>query len=144
MFEIFRSVIPDGGQHKGTSPCKAKGCERSTREAKPYCSDHIERAPYVAHILEILAARDEEEAKLEAGSGGIPKQGFFYKETLLLLRSKNFTAKGLSRRLDITHRAAERLIDLMHEDKLALRKFTKRGDMTISGLGPRDLASDQE
>ena len=142
MIEYLRPILPQGGSHKGTSPCKAKGCTRSTREGKPFCSNHIESAPYVAHILGILKGRDEEAQILEHEDGGIKKSGFFYKETLLLLRSKNFTAKGLSRRLDISHHAAERLIVLMANDGLCRRSETQRGDTTISGLGPKDLSGD--
>jgi hypothetical protein len=140
MFETLRQILPEGGQHKGTSPCKAETCKKSTREGKPFCSAHIESAPYVRKILDILAGRALEEEVLEKQRGRIPADGFFYRETLLLLRSKDFTAKGLSRRLDISHHAAERLIAMMDVDKLAKRGATSRGDMTISGLAPRDLS----
>lgn len=144
MYEIFRSVLPEGGQHKGTSPCQAPSCQRSTREGKPFCSDHIELAPYVQQVLGILAERDEEERVLELKRGRIAKDGFFYRETLLLLRSKDFTAKGLARRLDLSHHAAERLIRLIASDRLARQSQTSRGDLTISGLGDRDLAGDRD
>lgn len=144
MFETFRSIIPDAGQHKGTSPCQEKGCLRSTREGKPFCSDHIESAPYVQRILGILAARDEEERILELRRGRINKDGFFYRETLLLLRSKDFTAKGLARRLDLSHHATRRLIRMIAKDGLAIEGETGRGDVTISGLGDRDLAFDRD
>lgn len=139
-FDSLRSVLPESGQHKGTSPCKAKDCEKSTREGKPYCSAHIEQAPYVAKILAILVDRDEEERVLNLKKGRISADGFFYRETLLLLRSKDFTAKGLARRLDLSHHASERLIALMAKDRLVIREFTSRGDTTISGLGAHDLA----
>lgn len=144
MYEIFRSVLPEGGQHKGTSPCNASGCMRSTREGKPFCSDHIENAPYVRQILGILTARAEEERVLELKRGRIPKTGFFYRECLLLLRSKDFTTKGLARRLDLSHHAAERLIKLIARDGLARKGETSRGDVTISGLGDQDLADPKE
>jgi len=144
MYDLFRSVIPQGGQHKGTSPCQASGCTRSTREGKPFCSDHIENAPYVRRILGILTDRDEEERVLELKRGRISQAGFFYRETLLLLRTKDFTAKGLARRLDISHYAAERLIGLIDRDGLACKGETSRGDKTISGLGARDLAFDRD
>lgn len=144
MFEFLRPILPEGGQHKGTSPCKARACDRSTREGKPFCSEHIESAPYVAKILQILEDRAEEERILLSQDGGIPKKGFFYTETLLLLRSKNFTAKGLSRRLDINHDAAKRLIVLMGRDGLVKVAHTSRGDLTISGLAPKDLSGGVE
>ena len=144
MFEMLRPVLPLGGQHKGTSSCRAPRCAKSTREGKPFCSGHIEHAPYVKQILETLRKRRAEAAKLESFRGRIPRNGFFYRETLLLLRSKDFTSKGLARRLDISHRAAERLIGIMAKDGLVKRASTPRGDLTISGLGDHDLAEIKE
>lgn len=43
--------------------CEHPGCGRSTRESKPYCSDHIEKHDYVSKLLSTLAAWD---AELEA------------------------------------------------------------------------------
>jgi len=139
---LLRLVIPDGGNHKGTSTCQHEGCGKTTREGKPFCSAHVEDSPYVRSILAILCERDEEEAILNKKNGGIQTQGFFFRETLLLLRSKDYTAKALSRRLDISHHAAERLIVLMTKGGLAKRGMTSRGDTTISGLGLRDLVEE--
>ena len=144
MFEMLRQVIPQGGQHKGTSPCNKDGCKKTTREGKPFCSAHIENSPYVQRILGILDGRAKEEETLNKQRGRIDPEGFFYRETLLLLRSKDFTAKALARRLDISHHAAERLISMMSADKLARKNKTSRGDTTISGLGPRDLQGEHD
>lgn len=95
-------------------------------------------------ILRIREEAAEEERVLNLQRGRISKQGFYYRETLLLLRSKDFTAKGLARRLDITHYAASRLIVMMTLDGLVKRDATSRGDMTIGGLGQCDLAGDRD
>jgi hypothetical protein len=142
MFDVFRAVLPDGGQHKGTSNCRYPECPKSTREGKPFCSKHIENAPYIQVILGKLADRKEEELLLDEPDEENPldlDKSFFVRETLLLLRTKDFTSKGLARRLDITHNAAKLLISLMHNNRLARMRKTSRGDLTISGLGPRDL-----
>lgn len=142
MFDIFRPVLPDGGQHKGTSNCRAPGCPKTTREGKPYCSKHIESAPYIKVILGKLADRKAEEKLLDEPDDENPlnlNKSFFVRETLLLLRTKDFTSKGLARRLDITHDASKRLISLMHSAGIARMRKTSRGDLTISGVGPRDL-----
>lgn len=141
---MFRPIMPTGGQHKGTSTCTAQGCIKSTREGKPFCSGHIECAPYVQKILGELRSRKVEESKLDKKRGRIAKDGFFYRETLLLLRSRDFTAKGLARRLDISHHASKRLIAMMAADRLVIHSITLRGDMTISGLGAQDLAEIKE
>jgi hypothetical protein len=142
MFDVFRPVLPDGGQHKGTSNCQFPTCPKNTREGKPFCSLHIEHAPYIKVILGKLADRKEEEKLLDEPDEQQPldlDKSFFVRETLLLLRTKDFTSKGLARRLDITHNASKRLISLMDEDGLARKTKTSRGDLTISGLGLRDL-----
>ena len=140
MLDTIRAILPEGGSHKGTSSCQNRSCKKSTREGKPFCSGHVEDAPYVRAILDILKNSAKEAATLRKGKGRINKQGYFYRETLLLLRSRDFTAKGLSRRLDLSHKAAERLIWLMAKDKLVKAGETSRGEKTISGLSPRDLA----
>lgn len=41
--------------HEGRRPaqlCEAKGCSNSTREHKPFCSNHVDRHPYVQKLLE--------------------------------------------------------------------------------------------
>ena len=147
MFDVFRAVIPDGGQHKGTSNCRFQGCPKTTREGKPFCSTHIESAPYIKVILSKLADSKVEEKLLDSPDEDRPfnlDTSFFVRETLLLLRTKDFTSKGLARRLDITHNAARLLISLMHNNRLARMRKTSRGDLTISGLGPRDLCEIDE
>jgi len=144
MHEVFRFIQPDGGGHKGTSVCRHEGCTKTTREAKPYCSEHIENGWYIQRVLAELERAEEEEAILASGEGRIPRTGFYYRETLLLLRSKDFTGKGLARRLDICHPAALRLIVLLTEDGLARSSMTSRGDMTVSGTGSQDLLEDGE
>lgn len=48
-------------RHRGRR-CELPGCIQSTREGKPYCSDHVEMHPYVQAIL---AKKRDETAKLE-------------------------------------------------------------------------------
>ncbi len=139
MFDVFRAVVPDGGQHKGTSNCKAKRCPKSTRDGKPYCSRHIEEAPYVKAILKKLANRAKEEKLLVEAKRSLAPDSFLIRETILLLRTKDYSAKGLARRLDIPHVASKRLIFLMNKKGLAKRHESSRGEVSISGLGERDL-----
>jgi hypothetical protein len=135
----LRPLLPSSGTHKGTRDCEAVGCRKSTREGKPYCSNHIEKAPYIVGILGKLDQRAQEEAILEKGRRHIPQDGFFVKEAVLLLRTKDFTIKSFSRRLDISHKAAARLVDLLVKWGHAKQVKTARGGKTISGLAHKDL-----
>ena len=136
----LRPLLPEPGTHKGTRDCEAGGCSKSTREGKPYCSKHVESSPYIQSIQRQLDKRAAEEKVLERGIRFVDQSGFFVRESLLLLRTKDFTAKSFSRRLDISHKAAERLIDLLVRWGYAKRIKTSRGGSTVSGIAPMDLA----
>jgi hypothetical protein len=135
----LRAIIPDPGLHKGTRECDVVDCKKTTREGKPFCSKHIEQAPYIQEVQGRLDKRAAEEAILEAGNESVPCEGFFVNEAILLLRTRDFTVKSFSRRLDVTHRAAERLLVLLIEWGHASRKKTSRGGNTIVGTAPKDL-----
>ncbi len=45
--------------------CEVKGCGARTREGKPWCSDHLDSNPYVAAIMDRLAAHASELATIE-------------------------------------------------------------------------------
>lgn len=47
--------------------CVADGCERTTREGKPYCLDHVERHGYVAELQGKLRNREAEEERARRG-----------------------------------------------------------------------------
>jgi hypothetical protein len=137
ILQGLRAIIPDPGLHKGTRECEV--CGRTTREGKPFCSRHIEHAPYIQEVQARLAERAAEEALLETGSAPVPCDGFFVNEAILILRTRDFTVKSFSRRLDITHKAAERLIYLLVEWGHCTRRKTSRGGNTIIGTAPKDL-----
>ena len=44
--------------------CAARGCFNSTREGKPYCSDHVKQHPYAQKVLAELARQEDEERKV--------------------------------------------------------------------------------
>lgn len=138
---MLRPIIPDGGTHKGTSECQDRSCGKSTREGKPYCSKHIEQGWYIRQVIAQLKEAEQELADLEKADHEDPVRigGFYIRETLLLLRMGSYSIKALSRRLDVSHLAARRLIDMLDALGMAVKKETS-GGLTISGIGAPDLA----
>jgi hypothetical protein len=136
---MLRILLPESGQHKGSRSCDAASCTKNTREGKPYCSAHIEQAPYIKVVLAELARRHEEEKILNQETGDVPKDGFFVREGLLLLRTRDFTAKAFSRRLDVSHHAANRLIEMLVRWGHAVQVRTSRGGSTVGRVGGPDL-----
>ena len=128
---VFRALASTANTSKVANPkCGAKGCLKTTREGKPYCSTHVEHSPYVKRVLEELALRDQEANDLAAGLD-ISKNGHLVRETLLSLEQGSYTAAKLSRLMDISHAAAETLIRVICDKKLAVMGKTDRGALTI-------------
>ena len=113
--------------------CSAEDCNKTTREGKPYCSEHIMLSPYVAQILEELKIKDEEEKKLSNGEE-ISQEGHLIRETLLLLEQASYTSAKLSRLVDISHTAAEALIMQMHRLGLARISRGEHGGLMVSRI----------
>ena len=128
---VFRARVPVPSTGKAANPrCNEKSCKRTTREGKPYCSDHVELSTYVKTILTQLDLRDSEAERLAAGKT-IARRGHLIRETLLMLTQGSYTAAKLSRLMDIGHKAAETLIRIMDKQGLAKMGKTDRGALTI-------------
>ena len=45
----------------GGRECRIEGCSQATREAKPYCPDHVHMNPYVASLISDIASDQEDQ-----------------------------------------------------------------------------------
>lgn len=133
---VFRAIYQSSGAVRvGNPQCDEPNCLRTTRENKPYCSEHVERAPYVRRLMAELELRDTEADALVAGKP-IATDGHLVRETLLMLRQGSYTSAKLSRLMDISHEATEALIRYMHDRGLAIMSKTDRGAIVIRGVSP--------
>lgn len=127
----YRTIEPTPPTGRpGASHCRLSECETTTREGKPYCSDHIEHSPYIANLIEEIALRDEEEALLIKGKA-VDIHGHLVKEALLALKQGIYTSARLARLIDIDPDAAVTLIKLLDRKGLALAGRTERGSLTV-------------
>lgn len=99
-----RTVVRPQAPTRRESPrCQATGCDQGTRERKPFCIEHLEHSSYVAELLRVLQARDDELVRVaQVGSRAVRVEGVTAQEILLQLRlyGKRTTAR-LSRDLSI-------------------------------------------
>lgn len=56
--------LPVENPRSTSKVCQIPGCPASTREGKPYCSDHVDQNPYATQLLESLAELEREHAKV--------------------------------------------------------------------------------
>ncbi len=43
---------------RGSRECEARGCLRTTRRLKPFCTEHVSANPYAATVAEELGRRE--------------------------------------------------------------------------------------
>jgi len=67
-------------------PCQLPGCSRSTREHKPYCTDHVEHHEYVQGVIARLEAEELELAAVKKrGPRAVDPAGLTAQEIVLQL-----------------------------------------------------------
>jgi len=137
---IFRRLSSAGGGKVANPNCAESSCKKTTREGKPYCSDHVELGNYVKKVLRELALRDSESRQLEAGALINPK-GHLIRETLLMLKQGSYTEAKLARLMDISHKAASELIKQIYDRGLARIGHTDRGALTIYRLSDKKASA---
>ncbi|RMG10021.1 MAG: hypothetical protein D6731_18455 [Planctomycetota bacterium] len=123
--------------------CEAPGCGLATRAGKPFCSEHVERHPYIARLVEQLAAREEEERLVrERGVAAVASDGLTAAEILAFLRVHgDRSVPRLARDLNMDLETLELYVDaLVARGLLAERRRRRRA--RIVGLpeearGPR-------
>ena len=130
-YETYRTVLPEPSNGRtGASYCKLEECNESTREGKPYCSDHIGHSPYVKALLREIEIREDEASRLCRGED-IGCEARLVKETVTLLQNGSYTSARLARMIDIEPEAAISLIKLLDRNGLARMGKTERGSMTV-------------
>jgi len=129
---VLRTMFHGGNNGRVVNPkCDAPRCPRTTREGKPYCSDHVELSPYVRGVMQELALREQEAECLAIGTP-IKIGGHLVRETLLMLDQGAYTSAKLSRLMDLPHDSTVTLIKLLSRSGLAEMGRTDRGALIIS------------
>ena len=84
----FQDVrVPHISDRRPAPRCEAAGCTETTRNGKPYCTNHVELLPYVNRLIDTLEARDAElERVAKRGPRSVDPQGITAQEILLQLK----------------------------------------------------------
>ena len=102
-------------------------CGINTREGKPYCPKHIERAPYLMRIQAELQTMAEDEGRLSSGLK-VPLTATIMQEIIGTLREfGSITEERLAKERQLGQRAATNALDRLVKLRLAKRSVSKRG-----------------
>lgn len=112
-----------------TRHCSAANCARATREGKPFCSEHVERLPYVQGLLDQLAAREDEEDRVrKRGTRAVDPNGLTAREILLSLWvNGDRTVARLARELNMDFETLKVYVAALKRKGLVTVKPTRRG-----------------
>jgi hypothetical protein len=112
--------------------CEEPGCNRTTREGKPYCSHHVERLEYVARLIEERKRREAEAAAVAKGRRRADPCSVIAKEMLVQLRVHGpRTAARLSRTLNEDFDVVQRYARALKRAGVVSLSYTRRGSMTL-------------
>jgi hypothetical protein len=94
---------PVGEQRTERTACEEKGCRRSTRNGKPFCSDHVEKLPYATNLVDQLKAQEVEIEEVRVrGSRVVDVEGLTSQEILSWLRAHGArTVPRLAREIQV-------------------------------------------
>jgi predicted transcriptional regulator len=117
-----------------TQHCKTEGCPRATREGKPFCSEHVEQHPYVAGLIERLAQREAEEAKVhKQGARAVSIDGLAATEIMQHLSFHGGrTVERLSRELNMEVKTLQGYVSALKRKRLVSLTRNKRGSTVVT------------
>jgi len=116
-----------------TRKCEVAGCGETTREGKDYCTRHVEKHPYIQHLLNVIATKHTEDRQVELGdSFAVNPEGLTIKEIIIQLRQTGTkTLDGLSKALQLDKMIIQKyLFALQRQNKVELF-MTQRDNIAV-------------
>jgi hypothetical protein len=132
QFRLFRSG------RKRAKHCERPDCGKATREGKPYCSDHVDDHPYVRGLIEALAAREAEEARVrKRGARAVDLDGVTAREILgYVAIHGGRTVQRLARELNLDIQTIKGYARALERGKRVHLTSTRRGAIIVNP-GPK-------
>lgn len=112
---------------------------KATRESKPYCTDHVEKHPYVVKLLQEIEQREAEVSVLERFRSRRPSRTSFLIEELI--RDLMYGCEGaatvprLCRNLQLGTSLVTRIARVAAEEDLVVLGKNSRGFVTVHLVG---------
>lgn len=106
--------------------CQARGCQETTSEGKPFCSEHVDRCPHAAVVLAELEEIKAEAARLARGR--VTRHGRIWQEVELALAVSARSVARLAKDLHLEGVGT-------NEIALLLRVMQRHRVVTLTGTG---------
>lgn len=123
-----------------TKTCEAPGCSKSTREKKPFCSDHVEMHPYVQELLKAVADQTAEQKKVDQkiSAQHVPADSLTVQEIINHIKVHGSrTVERLARELNFEVELIHRYVNTLISRGVLKIGRTKRGSTIVSLVDER-------
>lgn len=118
-----------------TKRCDVFGCIELTRENKPFCLEHIERAPYVQDLLRRMEERVKLDQEVETDHQKADLDSITAREIVLALRKQGtVTEENMSRAMKLPRTTIHNYALAMQDKKIVTLRPTDRGRMAVTLL----------
>jgi hypothetical protein len=126
-----------------TRHCEARGCGVATRAGKPFCSEHVERHPYVQSLLDLMAESDLETERVgRQGARAVDVDGLNAREILQFVRvNGERTVARLARDLNMHLPTLRSYVQALRRARLLSLGKNKRGKPLIRIPGEKRRAA---
>lgn len=117
-----------------TRTCKHRFCDETTREGKPYCSDHVEDHEYVRDILDVIEKQQaEHKAVMRRGCRAIKEDSLTLHEIIQLLQQRGKrTLERISRDMNLDGDLVKKYADYLIKKGRVTEGRTTRGSITLT------------
>lgn len=110
--------------------CDVYDCWRTTREGKPFCTDHVEYHPGVAALLEEIARREEEARLAHEGKRHLlDVNGSLAQEILRMVQERGATVERISRSAHLSHDGATSFLKALAKAGLVALSHNRRDSL---------------
>lgn len=128
--------------------CDVDDCYENTREGKIYCSNHIEKQPYIQELMKRIQDRtQEDELVRQEGSTAVNLEGITSKEIRLQLQySGTRTEERLTRELQVDKTIVHNYAIRLQTEGVIRFGRTNRNNLTIVlvGFDPSKAINDDD
>lgn len=134
----MKVVIPNGTPSRtGSRSCEAADCVHTTREGKPFCSDHVDHNPYAKQVIAEIDLRETDDEKAKKKSKrGVNTDGVTATELLQNVADHGpRTKERLCRELNIEMKVLDGYVDALRKDGKITLGRTRRGSEVVHLAG---------
>jgi hypothetical protein len=109
--------------------CSEPDCDRATREAKPYCTEHVRNHAYVQELVRELAAQQAEETRVRRhGARAVDLEGITAQELVGHLREHGSASiPRLARDLGLGPRVVAAYVRALERREVISTRHNQRG-----------------